>query len=98
VPDPTPSPAVSAHTLVAAQHVRLLAATVDIVADGYAPLEGEAVLTLATTTAALALLGLAEGVPEHTERALADLAVIVAGLPVPFGPAPLRAPAGRGVP
>ncbi len=97
MPDPTPSPAVNARTLVAAQHVRLLAAAVDIVADGYAPLEGEAVLTVATTTAAIALLGLSEGVPEQTERALADLAVIVAGLPAPAlpagPPAPLDPPA-----
>jgi|RhiMethySRZTD1v2_1073278.scaffolds.fasta_scaffold1299383_2 hypothetical protein len=96
MPDPTPPPATSARTLVAAQHVRLLAATIDLVADGYAPLEGEAVLTVALTTAAVGLLGLADGVPEHTERALADLAALVAGLPAPPGLAP-RAPAGRAV-
>jgi hypothetical protein len=84
VPYPTSVP-VTAHALVAAQHVRLLAATVDIVADGYEPLEGEAFLPMATTTAALALLGLVGGAPEDTERALADLAGIVARLPVPPG-------------
>jgi hypothetical protein len=67
--------------LIAAQHVRLLAATIDIVADGYDPLERVPFLPVATTTAALALLGLAEGVPEHTEQALADLSRIVSSLP-----------------
>jgi hypothetical protein len=81
--DPIPSPTITASTLVAAQHVRLLAATVDIVADGYDPLEAVPFLPVATTTAALALLGLAEGVPEHTEQALSDLATLVARLPAP---------------
>jgi hypothetical protein len=81
VSDPTPSSPVTASALVAAQHVRLLAATIDIVADGYDPLECVPFLPMATTTAALALLGLADGVPEHTERALADLRGIVARLP-----------------
>lgn len=98
MPDPTPPPGVSARALVAAQHVRLLAAAVDVVADGFAPLEGEAVLTVATTTAAIALLGLAEGAPEQTERALADLAVIVAGLPAPAVPAGLPGPPGSPAP
>jgi hypothetical protein len=103
VPDPTPPSATSASALVAAQHVRLLAATVDIVADGYDPLEGEPFLPVATVTAALALLGLAEGVPEHTEQALADLAGIVARLPVPpagagAAPGPFRPPSPAGVP
>jgi hypothetical protein len=95
VPDPTPPTAVSASALVAAQHVRLLAATVDIVADGYDPLEGEPFLPVATVTAALALLGLAEGIPEHTERALSDLAGIVARLPVPPGEASAATASGR---
>lgn len=104
MPDSTPPSAVSASALVAAQHVRLLAATVDIVADGYDPLEGEPFLPVATVTAALALLGLAEGIPEHTEQALADLAGIVSRLPVPppgsgaAAPGPSRAPSPAGTP
>jgi hypothetical protein len=66
--------------LVAGPLVRLLAAVIDVVADGYDPLEGEESLRSATTAAAVALRGLAEGDPEPTAGALADLTAIVAEL------------------
>ena len=82
------STVVPATLLVAAPLVRLLAATVDVLADAYDPLAGEDALRRATASAAAALRGLVEDAPEATERALAELAHVAAALPPPASPSP----------
>lgn len=79
IPDATPHR--SAASFHAPQYVRLLAATIDLVVDGWEPLADEPALREAVRTAAHALEGLARGVaPEDTLEALQQLGTIVAGL------------------
>ena len=72
IPDPPPT------AVVAAQLIRLLGATVDVVADGYDPLEDEEPLRRATNAAGLALRGLAAGDPADIEHGLVELTAVVA--------------------
>jgi hypothetical protein len=69
--------------LVAAPLVRLLAATVDVVADGYDPLAGDPALRQAASSAASALRGLVDDHPEATEHALDELLALAAAAPAP---------------
>ena len=77
--DPTRITEASPTAVVAAQLIRLLGATVDVVADGYDPLEDEEPLRRATDAAGLALRGLAAGDPADIERGLVELTAVVAG-------------------
>lgn len=79
--DPRRDPAPVAAGFHAAQYVRLLAATIDMVVDGWEPLANEPALHEAVRAAAQALEGLARGAaPEVTLEALQQLGAIVEGL------------------
>ncbi|HKH06395.1 MAG TPA: hypothetical protein VKA65_14600 [Acidimicrobiales bacterium] len=76
--DPTRIADGSPSAVVAAQLIRLLGATVDVLADGYDPLEGEEPLRRATSAASVALRGLAAGDADDIERGLVALTAVVA--------------------